>query len=184
MLGKSLIRDGSNVPVDGFNLTNTLLLFDSLILWVHLFSAVLFVGGSFFMWLVIVPASRLITQDESERTRIVGKIARAFGNLTNPILILLILTGLYNASWYLRSAGSLFDYPGTILLLKVILVGVLLLLIYVHNVYFGKQIVRLAEERKLDSLKQLRKRSRFVSAANLSLMVVILLLAVLLQMPP
>ena len=160
------------------------MLFDVLILWVHLFSAVVFVGGSFFMWLVIVPASRLITNDESERTRIVGNIAKRFGNLTNPTLIVLILTGLYNAMWYLQSVRGLFDYPGTILLGKIILVTTLLVLIYVHNVYFGKRIVRLAEERKLEELKALRRKSRFVSATNLMLMIVILLLAVMLQMPP
>ena len=163
---------------------NTLLLLDVLVLWVHLFAAVLFVGGSFFMWLVIVPASRLITKDESERTRIVGKMARSFGNLTNPTLAVLILTGLYNATWYLQSATGLFEYPGTILLAKIILVAILLILIYVHNVYFGKRIMHLAEEGRLDELRRLRRRSRVVSAANLSLMAAILLMAVMLQMPP
>jgi uncharacterized membrane protein len=64
------------------------------------------------------------------------------------------------------------------------LVLILLFLIYVHNVYFGKKIVRLAEEKKLDELKDLRRKSRVVSAANLSLMIIILFLAVMLQMPP
>ena len=49
----------------------------------------------------ILPASHLIASDESERTRIVGKIARSFGNLTNPIIVVLVITGLYNATWYL-----------------------------------------------------------------------------------
>jgi len=136
------------------------------------------------MWLVIVPASRLITKDESERTRIVGKIARAFGNLTNPILVALLLTGLYNATWYLQSPTALLQYPGTILLSKIILVAVLLLLLYVHNVYFGKKIVRFAEENKLQELRAIRRKSRLVSAANLMLMIGILVLAVMLQMPP
>jgi uncharacterized membrane protein len=136
------------------------------------------------MWLVIVPASRLITQDESERTRIVGNIARAFGTLTKPILVVLIITGLYNATWYLQSSNALLQYPGTILLCKVILVAVLLLLIYVSNVYFGKKIVRLAKEHKLEELKQVRRKSKLVSATNLSLMIAILVLAVMLQMPP
>jgi len=163
---------------------SALLLLNVLVLWVHLFSAVLFVGGSFFMWLVIVPASRLITSDESERTRIVGKIARAFGDLTNPIIVVLVFTGLYNATWYLQSANALLEYPGTLLLAKRILVAVLLLFIYVHNVYFGKRIIRLAKEGRLDELKALRKRSRVVSAANLTLMLLILLLATMMQIPP
>ncbi len=155
-----------------------------IVLWVHLFSAVLFVGGSFFMWLVIVPASHLITSDESERTRIVGKIARSFGNLTNPIVVVLVVTGLYNATWYLPSANGLLEYPGTLLLAKAILVALLLALIYVHNVYFGKRIIRLAKEARLDELKALRKRSRIISAANLTLMLLILLLSTMMQIPP
>ncbi len=159
-------------------------LLNILVLWVHLFSAVLFVGGSFFMWLVIVPASHLITTDESERTRIVGKLAKAFGNLTNPILIVLVLTGLYNATWYLQSANALFEYPGTLLLTKAILVAGLLLLIYANNLYFGKKIIRLAKDAKLNELKALRQTSRIVSAANLTLMLLILLLSTMMQMPP
>ena len=155
------------------------------ILWLHLFSAVLFVGGSFFMWLVVVPASRLMAKDESERTQLVGKIAKQFGRMTNAILVVLVLTGIYNATWYLPSVGSLFDtYTGGILLVKVILVTVLLVLIYLHNAYFGKKIVRLASERKYDELKALRRTSRLVSTANLILMLLILLLAVMLQIPP
>lgn len=136
------------------------------------------------MWLVIVPASHLITSDESERTQIVGKIAKKFGRLTNPTLGILVVTGLYNASWYIPSAGGLFEYPGTILLSKVILVAILLLLIYVNNLYLGRRIVRLAREGKLGELKQLRKRTKLLSAVNLTLMLTILLLAVMMQMPP
>lgn len=136
------------------------------------------------MWLVIVPASHLITTDESERTGIVGKLAKAFGNLTNPIIVVLVLTGLYNATWYLQSANALFEYPGTLLLTKAILVAGLLLLIYVNNLYFGKKIIRLAREARLDDLKALRKTSRIVSAANLTLMLLILLLSTMMQMPP
>jgi len=136
------------------------------------------------MWLIIVPVSHLITDNESERTRIVGKIARKFGNLTSPILVVLVVTGLYNATWYVQSLTGLFEYPGTLLLSKVILVAILLILIYVHNVYFGKRIIRLAQEGNLAGLKQLRKRSRIASATNLSLMILILLLATMMQMPP
>lgn len=136
------------------------------------------------MWWIIVPASRLITADESERTRIVGKIARSFGNVTKPLIVVLVVTGLYNATWYLPSANGLFEYPGTLLLTKVILVALLLALIYVHNVYYGRRIMRLAKEARLDELKALRNRSRIVSAANLTLMLLILLLSTIMQVPP
>ena len=44
------------------------------------------------MWVVVVPASFLLTKDEPERTRIVGGIARRFGKLTTPTLVILVLT--------------------------------------------------------------------------------------------
>ncbi len=107
-----------------------------------------------------------------------------FGKVVNPTLIVLILTGIYNATWYLPSIGALTSYPGTILLLKMVLVVILVALVYLHNVYFGKKIVELAAQRRLTELKQLRRMSRIVSATNLSLMTLILLLAAMMQIPP
>ncbi len=133
---------------------------------------------------MVIPASRLLTTDESERTQIIGKIAKLFGRTVTPTLIIIILTGIYNASWYLRSVQDLLIYPGTLLLTKIILVIILLILIYVHNVYFGKRIMTLARERNIEGLKKIRKTSRKISALNLILMATIFLLAVLMQIPP
>ena len=125
-----------------------------------------------------------MTTDESERTQIIGKIAKLFGRTVTPTLIIIILTGIYNASWYLSSVQDLLIYPGTLLLTKIILVIILLILIYVHNVYFGKRIMALARERNIEGLKKIRKTSRKISALNLILMATIFLLAALMQMPP
>lgn len=161
-----------------------MLLLDAIVLWIHLFSAVIFVGGSFFMWLVVMPATRLVAKDEAERTLLVGKIAKEFGRLVTPLLIILVLTGLYNATWYLPSFGSLFyTYDGLLLFTKSVLTVVLIALIYVHNVYFGRKIVKLAREHDVDGLKSIRKRSRVISMTNLALMALILLFATLMQSP-
>lgn len=149
----------------------------------HLFTAVFFVGGSFFFWLVVIPSSRLLTSDEAERTQIVGKIAKRFGKTIHPVLAVIIVTGLYNARWYMISAGNMLAYPGSIILTKMVLVMVLIVLIYVHNVYFGKKIISAAKDRNLIELSKIRKVSRLISSTNLILMGVILLLAVLMQLP-
>ena len=162
-------------------------LLNTLVLWVHLFCAVLFVGGSFFMWLVLMPASKSFAKDESDRTQIVGKIARQFGRITNPILLLLVLTGIYNVSWYLPSYEYLLSfksYEATVLFVKVIMVALLMALVYAHGAYYGRKIVKLARERDVEGLKVVRRRSRIISYANLALMIAILILAVMLQMPP
>ncbi len=49
---------------------------------------------------------------------------------------------------------------------------------------FGRKIVRLARERKLDELKAIRRRSRIVSFSNLGLMIAVLVLATMMQIPP
>ena len=163
------------------------MILDTFVLWVHLFSAVLFVGGSFFIWIVVMPASHHFAKDESERTQMVGKIAKDFGRITNPTLVILVLSGVYNASWYLQSFGDLLsfkNYGATVLFVKVVLVFILIILIYAHGAYYGRKIVRLAREKDLEGLKAVRRRSRVISYANLALMVAILILAVMMQMPP
>ncbi len=153
------------------------------VLFLHLFTAVIFVGGSFFMALVVVPASRLITEDESQRTQIVGKIARTFGRVSIPTLIVLILSGLYNLSWYIPLSDLLDTYYGQVLTAKIVAVGILLVLVFVHNAYYGMKTIQLAKEGRFEELRNLRRRSRIVSYANLALMVVILALAAALQVP-
>ncbi len=156
---------------------------DAAVLWVHLFSAVLFVGGSFFMWLVLEPVSHRVMTDEAARTLLVGRVARRFGQFTTPLLVVLIVTGLYNATWYLPSPASpLSTLGGRILVVKAVAVAVLVALIYAHGIYFGRKISRLAREGKVDALRQIRRKSRVVSYANLGLMLAVLGLAVALQM--
>ncbi len=156
----------------------------AIVLGIHLVAAVLFVGGSFFMWLVVEPASHELTSDESARTALVGRMARHFGRWTTPLLVVLILTGIYNASWYLGSPGALFTtIGGRLLLVKAIAVAVLVALIYVHGLYFGRRIMRLAREGRLDELRRVRRISRKISYTNLGLMLAVLALAVALQVP-
>ncbi len=158
---------------------------DLAVLYVHLFAAVLFVGGSFFFWLILEPVSYTLHRDESERTAMVAKVARRFGQFTNPTLVILVATGLFNATWYLPSLSALTTTPGgEVLLAKGLVVVVLVALIYLHGAYYGPKIVRLARERRFADLRALRRRSRTVSMINLALMLAVLLLAVLLQAYP
>ncbi|HVB12359.1 MAG TPA: hypothetical protein VNE86_04440, partial [Nitrososphaerales archaeon] len=78
-----------------------------------------------------MPASHRIAKDESERTQIVGKIAKDFAKITNPTLGILVLTGLYNISWYLPSYQDLFafqTYGEKVLFIKVVLSLILIFL--------------------------------------------------------
>jgi len=158
---------------------------DIAVLYVHLFAAVLFVGGSFFFWLILEPVTYTLARDESERTALVARVARRFGQFTHPLLVVLVATGIFNATWYLPSLSALTTTPaGELLLTKGLVVVLLIALIYLHGAYYGPRIVRLARERRYDELRALRRRSRTVSMINLALMLAVLLLAVLLQSYP
>jgi copper resistance protein D len=155
---------------------------DAIVLWVHLFSAVLFVGGSFFMWIVVVPTSHSLTEDEAERTRMVGRMAKQFARIVNPALLVLVVTGVFNITWYLPLNGGLFgSYAGQLLVAKLSAVVALIVMIYISNVYFGRRIMKFAKEGRLGELKALRRTSRRISFANLGLMAVILLLVAVMQ---
>ncbi len=157
----------------------------NLVLGIHLFSAVLFVGGSFFIYLVLEPVSRATIANESERTALIGKVARRFGRFVTPLLLVLIATGIYNASWYLPPGWDVLATPeGQLLAAKSVAVLALVVLVYVHGRYFGPKIVALARAGRTEELAAVRRFSRKVAYANLGLMVVVLALAVLLQNYP
>ena len=159
-----------------------MLLVNAIILFIHIFFAILFVGGSFFIWLVVWPTSYELTEDEKERTRIVGRIAKRFALFTHISVIVLIITGIYNATWYLGTFSALFNTTGGHLLLaKIIVVGIDIIIIYANNLYHGRKIMRLAREGKLEEVRRIRKTTHLFSFISLALLLVIVLLASALQ---
>lgn len=159
-----------------------MLLLDAIILFIHIFFAVIFVGGSFFMWLVVWPASYEITREEKERTRIVGRIAKRFALFTHISIGVLIITGIYNATWYLGTPSALFaTLGGRILLTKIIVVGVDIMIIYTNNFYHGRKIMRLSREGKLEEVRRIRSVAHLFSFISLALLILIVALATMLQ---
>ncbi|MDG6920082.1 MAG: CopD family protein [Nitrososphaerota archaeon] len=148
-----------------------------LVLWVHLFSAVVLVGGSFFIWVVVWPASFTIAEDEAERTRMVGRIAKRFAYLTHGSVAALFLSGAYLAWPYVVAPGLVLStLRGEVLLAKVAVVVLTISLMYANNIYHGRKIMRLAAQGRLDDVKRVRKLTHAASYVTLGLLVVITLL--------
>ncbi len=160
-----------------------MLLVDLIVLWLHLFFAIIFIGGSFFIWFIVWPASYDITDDESLRTKIVGRIAKRFALFTHISLAVLVATGIYNATWYLPSFSSLFSTAGgRILLSKSIVVLAAIVIIYTNNLYHGKKIMAFAREKRYEEMKAMRKRTHLFSYISLGLLFLITVLAAALQL--
>ncbi len=159
------------------------LILDSIVLWIHLFAAIIFIGGSFFIWIVVWPESYNVATSESERTRIVGRMTKKFAYFTHVTIIALVATGVYLAFGYLESPNLLLTtLNGRILLAKVISVVIMIALMYGNNLYHGKKIMRLISEGKLEDVKRIRKVTHTASFVTLGLLVLITILAAGLQL--
>src|SRR5688572_22980275 len=96
---------------------------DSLITWVHLICASIWVGGSVFIGVVLVPVLKSHTKTLEELVALMVKVGRRFNKITVPAFAILIASGIYNSRAFVGDPGSLLDTTyGIILLVKIILV--------------------------------------------------------------
>jgi uncharacterized membrane protein len=161
------------------NYPATIYLLKYFFLWLHLFSAILFIGGSFFMWLVLVPATKEAIGNEVERTALVARISKRFARLTWMLLVTLIITGAINATWYVApgtAGGSARLY---LTYAMIALTIALITMLYGPGRHYGRQIAKLAKEKDINGLKKVRRKSNIVSYTNLTIMVAITVIAVI-----
>jgi copper resistance protein D len=96
---------------------------DSLVTWVHLICSSIWVGGSIFIGVVLVPVLKSHTKSLEELVALMVKVGRRFNKITVPAFGILIATGIYNSRAFFGDPGMLLDTTyGTILLVKIILV--------------------------------------------------------------
>jgi copper resistance protein D len=96
---------------------------DGLMIWVHLICASIWVGGSIFIGLILVPVLKSYTRSLEEMVALMVKVGRRFNKVSVPAFAALIATGIYNSRAFLGDPGALLDTTyGIILLTKIILV--------------------------------------------------------------
>ena len=160
-------------PVEKIGLT--------IILFIHVLSAIIFVGGSIFIWLILWPESYKLN-DEKIRTRLLGFVGKKFALYTNISLILLIATGLTMTYRYLENFSLYFtSTEGHILFIAEVLIIIMIVIMYGNNIYHGRLIVKLNEQNKFDEIKKIRKKTHVFSFITMILMVIIVLLMVALR---
>ncbi|MCL4314133.1 MAG: hypothetical protein M1454_00140 [Candidatus Thermoplasmatota archaeon] len=156
----------------------------SMVLWLHLFSAIVFIGGSFFIWFVVWPVSFDLSLSEKDRTMMVGKFSKRFALFTNLSVLVLIPTGLALAYFDFGLHPSLSDPAFEILLLKAATVVVALSLMYYNNLHHAKKIVKMIMEKKMDDVAKMRKTAHFISYVTLGLLILITVFAAMIQVYP
>jgi uncharacterized membrane protein len=149
-----------------------------ILLSIHVLSAITFVGGSIFIWLILWPESYKMNDDKL-RTRLLGYVGHRFAFWTNLTLGLLILTGLLMTYKYIFNPALYFEsIGGELLFTAEILIIAMIIIMYGNNIYHGKLIVRLNEEGKLEEVKKIRKVTHVYSMVTMVLMIIIVVLMV------
>jgi putative copper resistance protein D len=159
-------------------------IFDALLVWAHLVSASIWVGGSIFIGIVLAPLLKTISESVEERVAIMIRVGRKFNKIAIPSLAILIVTGIYNSSNILsRPQFLLSTNYGIILVIKIILVISLIVIFIIHV-----RMIRSEIEKKIESKQMLpeivhRLRSKIISLGRIMVFVsvAILLMAALLR---
>lgn len=117
-------------------------LLDAIVLGVHLTGAAIWVGGTIALGLAAGALRGPPLEDARAYSTAVTRVARRFAWVMWPALVLTILTGVYNLSWYLP--GGLADLPNapTVLLEKMWLVAFVVLVSGLHTFLVGPLVRR------------------------------------------
>ena len=162
----------------------TMTLTDSLVTWVHLICASIWVGGSIFIGVVLVPVLKSHTKSIEELVALMVKVGRRFNKMTVPAFGILMATGIYNSRGFIGDPGAMLETTyGTILLTKIILVIATVVTYVVHI-----RLLNADMERKILSgkggniyVQSVRRKLIVLGEIIVVLSILILLLAALLN---
>jgi len=133
----------------------------AIISWIHLISASIWVGGSIFIGIVLVPVLKTMTTSMEERLQIMIKVGRRFNKIAVPSLIILIITGVYSSNQLLSKPELLLSSSyGNLLIIKIILVIALIIVFAVHVRIIRKDVEEkiLSKEMPETQIQKLRKK--------------------------
>lgn len=153
--------------------------------FIHLLAAVIWIGGTFFIGMVLIPTLRRAL-NEQERMRMILNLGRKFRPFAWGSLTLLWLTGfikLFTLTGF-HNFVTFFTYPyGHILGLKIILVFIATILAFLHEFVVGKRYAALLQESDANPqvTQRMRRQSILLAVASEVILLLILFLAVLLR---
>jgi copper resistance protein D len=150
---------------------------DSLIMWLHLTCASIWVGGSIFLGIVLSPILKTIARTVEERVVLMIRIGRQFNKIAMPSFGILIITGIYNSRSFLEEPNLLIDTKyGIILLIKIILVVTTISTYVVHVKILNTQVERKVEVQKGGNIYIQSIRSKIISLGRITVVLSILIL--------
>jgi uncharacterized membrane protein len=155
--------------------------------FIHILSAIVWIGGMLFLALVIVPVARQMTA--AERGALLGVLGRRFRTVGWICIGLLIVTGIFNAgfrgvTWEGFVSGRfLQSWFGQVLAAKLVAVAAMIAISVYHDFFVGPASVRLLERAAPvddDETARLRRQASWLGRLNALLALVVVALAIFL----
>jgi copper resistance protein D len=116
---------------------------DAIVLGIHITGAAVWVGGVVALGVVALGLRGPPLDDPVNYSQAVSRVARRLAWVMWPALLVTVVTGLYNLSWYLPGGTADLSTPsGTVLLVKVSMVAFVILVAGLHTFYVGPRIRR------------------------------------------
>ena len=140
----------------------------TLVVLIHILAAIIWLGGMFFIAIVMVPVLRRL-EPPQKRIEVLSATATRFRVVSWITIIVILVTGVLNAinrgvTLQAISTGELFStYFGKILALKLTLVFAMLVLSAMHDFILGPRLVELLNTSNPDSFLKVQKNRRYVS---------------------
>jgi uncharacterized membrane protein len=141
--------------------------------WFHIVAVSVWVGPQFFLFLVAIPALRIV-EDDNLRLRLLRFITRRFGILSAVAMLVIVLSGISNLyDRMLDDNLDVFNFDlryAWIFVTKMALVGVMVGLTAVHSFVIGPRLIRLQEAAASivgNQRAALRRASALISALGL-----------------
>ncbi len=153
--------------------------------WIHIVAVTIWLGPQFFMFLVTVPAVRLI-EDAQVRLRVMRLITTRFSRLAWIAMAVIVLSGISNAFQEADENPDAFDPDNRyfyIFTTKMVLVGLAILFTALHTKVIGPRLLQMQEEMVSDNAEvgRLRRTSIILSSLGLLFSVAVVFAAALLS---
>ena len=156
----------------------------AILTWIHITCAAIWVGGSLFIGVVFAPILKKMSMPIEERLQLMIKVGRRFNKLAVPALIILMVTGMYQAHLILQQSDILLESSyGNVLVIKIILVVALIATFAIHVRVIRKDVEEKIMSKQIsnDQLQVLRKKIIILGEITVVLSIIILFLAAVLN---
>ena len=120
-----------------------MMLWQTVVLGIHVLGACIWVGGTFALGIVAATLSRSGLPGDPGVAEQTASVARALGWVMWPALGITILTGGVNLTWWLPPGNWMATAQGQWLMVKFLAVGILLVTAGSHSFLLGPRIRRL-----------------------------------------